>query len=166
MNCSWSKATLLAVQPRWGRDKEFQAILPLRGKVLNSWETERDRLFANNEIHDISVAIGVDPQRPERQSRSKRTALRKNLHPGRCRRRRFAHPGPIADTLFQALPTPDCQWQYLHCPPPAVSRRCASTWQKADPETFTPSTMVNSVAIEDKLRKDGAKDGAWSISRF
>ena len=44
-----------------GRDKEFQAILPLRGKVLNSWETERDRLFANNEIHDISVAIGVDP---------------------------------------------------------------------------------------------------------
>ena len=33
----------------------------LRGKVLNSWEVERDRLFANNEIHDIAVAIGVDP---------------------------------------------------------------------------------------------------------
>ena len=46
------------------RDKEFQAILPLRGKVLNSWETERDRLFANNEIHDIAVAIGVDPHGP------------------------------------------------------------------------------------------------------
>lgn len=46
---------------KMGRDKEFQAILPLRGKVLNSWEVERDRLFANNEIHDISVAIGVDP---------------------------------------------------------------------------------------------------------
>src|SRR3546814_19121773 len=44
-----------------GRDKEFQAILPLRGKVLNSWEVDRDRLFANNEIHDIAVAIGVDP---------------------------------------------------------------------------------------------------------
>ncbi|MEN9314303.1 MAG: topoisomerase subunit, partial [Pseudomonadota bacterium] len=46
---------------KMGRDKEFQAILPLRGKVLNTWETERDRLFANNEIHDIAVAIGVDP---------------------------------------------------------------------------------------------------------
>src|SRR5690606_10965535 len=45
---------------KMGRDKEFQAILPLRGKVLNTWETERDRLFANNEIHDIAVAIGVD----------------------------------------------------------------------------------------------------------
>ena len=43
------------------RDKEYQAILPLRGKVLNSWETDKDQLFSNAEIHDISVAIGVDP---------------------------------------------------------------------------------------------------------
>lgn len=49
---------------KMGRDKEFQAILPLRGKVLNAWEVDRDRLFANNEIHDISVAIGVDPHGP------------------------------------------------------------------------------------------------------
>jgi topoisomerase IV subunit B len=46
---------------KMGRDKEFQAILPLRGKVLNTWEVERDRLFGNAEVHDISVAIGVDP---------------------------------------------------------------------------------------------------------
>ena len=50
---------------KMGRDKESQAILPLRGKVLNTWEVERDRLFANNEIHDISVAIGVDPHGPQ-----------------------------------------------------------------------------------------------------
>ena len=43
------------------RDKQCQAILPLRGKVLNTFEVDRDRLFANNEIHDIAVAIGVDP---------------------------------------------------------------------------------------------------------
>jgi topoisomerase-4 subunit B len=49
---------------KMGRDKETQAILPLRGKVLNAWEVDRDRLFANNEIHDISVAIGVDPHGP------------------------------------------------------------------------------------------------------
>src|ERR1700743_2856479 len=49
---------------KMGRDKETQAILPLRGKVLNTWEVERDRLFANNEIHDIAVAIGVDPHGP------------------------------------------------------------------------------------------------------
>ena len=49
---------------KMGRDKECQAVLPLRGKVLNTWEVERDRLFANTEIHDISVAIGVDPHGP------------------------------------------------------------------------------------------------------
>ena len=49
---------------KMGRDKELQAILPLRGKVLNTWELEADRLFANTEIHDISVAIGVDPHGP------------------------------------------------------------------------------------------------------
>jgi topoisomerase-4 subunit B len=46
---------------KMGRDKEFQAVLPLRGKVLNTWEVDRDQLFKNNEVHDISVAIGVDP---------------------------------------------------------------------------------------------------------
>ncbi|WP_144329166.1 DNA topoisomerase IV subunit B [Tepidimonas charontis] len=50
---------------KMGRDKSFQAILPLRGKVLNAWEVERERLFANNEIHDIAVAIGVDPHGPD-----------------------------------------------------------------------------------------------------
>ena len=46
------------------RNKETQAILPLRGKVQNSWEIDADRLFANAEIHDIAVALGVDPHGP------------------------------------------------------------------------------------------------------
>jgi topoisomerase IV subunit B len=46
------------------RDKRFQAIFKMRGKALNSWEVERDRLFSNKEIHDIAVALGVDPHGP------------------------------------------------------------------------------------------------------
>lgn len=49
---------------KMGRDKHTQAILPLRGKVLNTWEVERDKLFANAEIHDIATAIGVEPHGP------------------------------------------------------------------------------------------------------
>ncbi|MDY0013331.1 MAG: DNA topoisomerase IV subunit B [Rhodocyclaceae bacterium] len=45
---------------KMARDKETQAILPLRGKVQNAWEIDADRLLANNEIHDIAVALGVD----------------------------------------------------------------------------------------------------------
>ncbi|MDP3704469.1 MAG: DNA topoisomerase IV subunit B [Legionellaceae bacterium] len=43
------------------RSKDFQAILPLRGKILNSWEVESNQVLASQEIHDISVAIGIDP---------------------------------------------------------------------------------------------------------
>ncbi len=43
------------------RNKDFQAILPLRGKILNSWEVESSEILASQEIHDISIAIGVDP---------------------------------------------------------------------------------------------------------
>ena len=43
------------------RSKDFQAILPLRGKILNTWEVESTQVLGSQEIHDISVAIGVDP---------------------------------------------------------------------------------------------------------
>jgi topoisomerase-4 subunit B len=43
------------------RDKEYQAILPLRGKILNTWEVDSSQVLASNEIHDISVAIGLEP---------------------------------------------------------------------------------------------------------
>jgi topoisomerase-4 subunit B len=52
---------------KMARNKETQAILPLRGKVQNSWEIEANRLFANAEIHDIAVALGVDPHAPTDQ---------------------------------------------------------------------------------------------------
>ena len=43
------------------RDREFQAIMPLRGKILNTWETAREQLFSSQEVHDISVAVGMEP---------------------------------------------------------------------------------------------------------
>ncbi|WP_426877824.1 DNA topoisomerase IV subunit B [Glaesserella parasuis] len=43
------------------RDKEFQAILSLRGKILNTWEVSPDQVLASTEVHDIAVALGIDP---------------------------------------------------------------------------------------------------------
>jgi topoisomerase-4 subunit B len=43
------------------RDRVFQAIMPLRGKILNTWEVEPDQVLASQEVHDISIAVGVDP---------------------------------------------------------------------------------------------------------
>ena len=44
-----------------GRNREYQAIMPLRGKILNTWEVEPTEVLGSQEVHDISVAIGVDP---------------------------------------------------------------------------------------------------------
>lgn len=43
------------------RDREFQAIMPLRGKILNTWEVDPEQVLGSQEVHDISVAIGVEP---------------------------------------------------------------------------------------------------------
>ena len=43
------------------RDREFQAIMPLRGKILNTWEVSSDQVLASQEVHDIAIAVGVDP---------------------------------------------------------------------------------------------------------
>jgi topoisomerase-4 subunit B len=43
------------------RDREFQAVMPLRGKILNTWEVDSEQILGSQEVHDISVAIGMDP---------------------------------------------------------------------------------------------------------
>ncbi len=43
------------------RDREFQAIMPLRGKILNTWEVDSGELLASDEVHNIAIALGVDP---------------------------------------------------------------------------------------------------------
>jgi topoisomerase-4 subunit B len=47
------------------RDREFQAVMPLRGKILNTWEVASGEILASQEVHDIAVAIGVDPASDE-----------------------------------------------------------------------------------------------------
>jgi topoisomerase-4 subunit B len=149
---------------KMGRNKETQAVLPLRGKVLNTWEVERDRLFANNEIHDIAVAIGVDPHGPD-DARPVRPALRQGLHPQRRRRRRLAHPGAAADAVLPPLPQADRAGHvYIARPPlfridaPARGKRPAAKLYALDEGELE--------AALDKLRKEGAREGSWTISRF
>ena len=150
---------------KMGRNKENQAILPLRGKVLNTWEVERDRLFANNEIHDISVAIGVDPHGPNDSpdlsglrygkicilsdadvDGSHIQVLLLTLF--------FRHFPKLIETghLFVARPP------LFRVDAPARGKKPASKAYALDEGELT--------AIIDKLRKDGVKEGGWSISRF
>ena len=150
---------------KMGRDKENQAVLPLRGKVLNTWEVDRDRLFANTEIHDISVAIGVDPHGPN--DTPDMTGLRYGkvciLSDADVDGSHiqvllltlfFRHFPKLIETghVFVARPP------LFRVDAPARGKKPASKAYALDEGELT--------AILDKLRKEGVREGAWSISRF
>jgi topoisomerase-4 subunit B len=150
---------------KMGREKEYQAILPLRGKVLNTWETDRDRLFANTEIHDIAVAIGVDPHGPAD------TPDLSNLRYGKiCILSDAdvdgAHIQVLLLTLFfRHFPRLiEAGNVYVARPPlfridvPAQGKRPLRKVYCLDEGELRHA--------EDKLRKDGLREGSWSISRF
>ncbi|MES2024109.1 MAG: DNA topoisomerase IV subunit B [Pseudomonadota bacterium] len=150
---------------KMGRDKEFQAILPLRGKVLNSWETERDRLFANNEIHDIAVAIGVDPH-----GKNDNVDL-SNLRYGRICILSDAdvdgsHIQVLLLTLFFKHFPQLIDRGHICIARPPLYRVDAPARGKKPVQKIYALDDGELEAIEDKLRKDGVKDTAWTISRF
>ncbi|NKE65214.1 type IIA DNA topoisomerase subunit B [Ramlibacter sp. RBP-2] len=150
---------------KMGRDKECQAVLPLRGKVLNTWEVERDRLFANTEIHDIAVAIGVDPHGPEDSPdlsglRYGKICILSDADVD------GSHIQVLLLTLFfRHFPKLiEAGHVFVARPPlfrvdaPARGKKPASKSYALDEGELT--------AILDKLRKEGVREGAWSISRF
>jgi topoisomerase-4 subunit B len=150
---------------KMGRDKEFQAILPLRGKVLNTWETERDRLFANNEVHDISVAIGVDPHNPDE------TVDLSNLRYGKiCILSDAdvdgAHIQVLLLTLFFKHFPQLIERGNVFVARPPLFRVDAPARGKKPAQKLYALDDGELEAILDKLRKDGVRETAWTISRF
>ncbi len=151
---------------KMGRNKEFQAVLPLRGKVLNSWEVEKDRLFANNEIHDIAVAIGVDPHGPNDNP---------DLSGLRYRRICILSDADVDGSHIQVLLLTlfyrhfprlvENGFVFIAKPPlfrvdvPAQGKRPARKLYCLDESELD--------AVQDKLvQKDGVKPASLSISRF
>ncbi len=82
------------------RDKDFQAIMPLRGKILNTWELEPAAISSSQEVHDISVALGVDPG----SAGSVAAALPQGLHPRGRGLRWAAHRNAAVRALPAAFP--------------------------------------------------------------
>ncbi|MBU3724249.1 MAG: type IIA DNA topoisomerase subunit B [Burkholderiaceae bacterium] len=150
---------------KMGRDKEFQAILPLRGKVLNTWETEKERLFANAEVHDIAVALGLDPHGVNDEINWA------NLRYGKvCILSDAdvdgAHIQVLLLTLFfKHFPQLVERGHVFVARPPlfrvdvnASGKRAARKIYALDEGELTH--------VLDKLKQEGLRETAWSISRF
>ena len=150
---------------KMGRNKETQAILPLRGKVLNSWEVERDRLFANNEIHDIAVAIGVDPHG------AADTPDLSGLRYGKICILSDAdvdgsHIQVLLLTLFFRRFPKVIESGHLYIAKPPLFRVDAPARGKKPAAKIYALDEGELTATLDRLRQEGCRETAWSISRF
>ena len=150
---------------KMGRDKETQAILPLRGKVLNTWEVERDRLFANNEIHDIAVAVGVDPHGPND------TPDFSGLRYGKVCILSDAdvdgsHIQVLLLTLFfRHFPQLVARGHVYVAKPPLYRVDAPARGRKPAAKIYALDEGELEATL-DKLRKEGARESSWTISRF
>jgi topoisomerase-4 subunit B len=147
------------------RDKQYQAILPLRGKALNTFEVERDRLFANNEIHDIAVAIGVDPHARGDDADLKGLRYAKIIIMADADVD-GSHIKVLLLTLFFRHFPALIERGHIHVANPPLYRIDVPAAGKRPARKLYALDDAELAAIEDRLTKEGVRAGAWSVGRF
>ena len=147
------------------RDKQYQAILPLRGKVLNTFEVDRDRLFANNEIHDIAVAIGVDPHRAYDEEDLKGLRYAKIIIMADADVD-GSHIKVLLLTLFFRHFPKLIDAGHVHVASPPLYRIDVAASGKRPARKLYALDDAELEAIEDRLAKEGIRPGGWSVGRF
>ena len=150
---------------KMGRAKEYQAILPLRGKVLNTLEVDKDRLFANNEVHDMAVAIGVDPHSPTDNPdvsglRYGKICILSDADVD-C-----SHIQVLLLTLFYKHFPKLIERGHIYIARPPLFRVDVPARGKKLAQKVYCLDVDELTRIQDKLLQDGVKENAWQVSRF
>ncbi|MDP3514379.1 MAG: toprim domain-containing protein, partial [Sulfuritalea sp.] len=151
---------------KMARNKETQAILPLRGKVLNSWEVEAGRLFANNEIHDIAVALGVDPHTADAvpdfsNLRYGKVVIMSDADVD------GAHIQTLLLTLFyRHFPGLIRNGHIFIAQPPLYRIDVPASGKKRPARRLYALDEGELVAIKDRLIKEGIREDAVEVGRF
>ena len=140
-------------------------MLPLRGKVLNTFEVEKDRLFANNEIHDISVAIGVDPHEPG--EKADLSGMRyAGIYIMADADVDGAHISTLLLTLFFRHFYQVIAAGKIYLAQPPLFRVDVPAQGKKPIRKLYALNEGELLGIEDRLRQEKVREGSWSISRF
>ena len=151
---------------KMARNKETQAILPLRGKVRNSWEVEAGRLFANNEIHDIAVALGVDPHTADVEPdlgnlRYGKVIIMSDADVD------GAHIQTLLLTLFYRHFPALIRHGHIHIAQPPLYRvDVPASGKKRPARRLYALDEGELLAIKDRLVKEGIRDDAIEVGRF
>ncbi|MGH8678822.1 MAG: DNA topoisomerase IV subunit B [Burkholderiales bacterium] len=148
------------------RDKEFQAILPLKGKPKNTWQDSPDTLYSNKEVEAIALAIGIDHHK-----------LSDSVDLSRLRYRRIniladadvdgAHIQVLLLTLFfRHFPQLIANGHVYVAQPPLFRIDVPAHGKNKPARKLYALDQLELEAIEAKLIDEGVKDGSWTVSRF
>lgn len=147
------------------RNKLTQAILPLRGKVLNSFEVERNRLFGNTEIHDIAVALGIDPHgwedSPDLSARRyDRIIIMADADVD------GSHIKVLLLTLFFTHFPALVRGGHICVATPPLFRIDVAAHGKRPARKHYALDAQELAGLEERMRAEGVRDGGWSVGRF
>ncbi|WP_068636403.1 DNA topoisomerase IV subunit B [Thauera butanivorans] len=151
---------------KMARNKETQAILPLRGKVQNAWEIDPDRLFANAEIHDIAVALGVDAHKADSEVdlsglRYGKVVIMSDADVD------GAHIQTLLLTLFfRHFPKLIESGHVYVAQPPLYRVDVPAQGKKRPPRRLYALDEGELTAIRDRLEQEGFRPDAIEIGRF
>ncbi|KXW58931.1 DNA topoisomerase IV subunit B [Ferrovum myxofaciens] len=150
---------------KMARNKLTQAILPLRGKVLNSFEVEQGRLFANTEIHDIAVALGIDPHARGdpvdlSQRRYDRIIIMADADVD------GSHIKVLLLTLFFTHFPALVSGGHICVANPPLYRLDVSAQGKRPARKLYALDEAELVGLEERLKTEGVRSGGWTVGRF
>ncbi|HLX23347.1 MAG TPA: DNA topoisomerase IV subunit B [Usitatibacter sp.] len=150
-----------------GRDRQYQAILPLKGKVLNTFEVDAAELYANTEVHDIAVALGIDPHAADAAD-----AVLDGLRYGKVIIMADAdvdgsHIQTLLLTLFYRHFPKLIEKGHVHvAQAPLYSIRVAPHGKMKSEKRIYALDDLEREAVLEKLRDDGVRDTLIHVGRF
>ena len=150
-----------------GRDRQYQAILPLKGKVLNTFEVAPTELYANTEVHDIAVALGIDPHANDAPD-----AVLENLRYGKVIIMADAdvdgsHIQTLLLTLFyRHFPKLIAKGHVYIAQAPLYSIRVAPHGKVKSEQRLYALDDAEREQILEKLHDEGVRDSLVHIGRF
>jgi topoisomerase-4 subunit B len=148
------------------RDKEFQAVLPLKGKPKNTWQDSADTLYANKEIEAIALAIGVDHHKADDAVDLSGLRYRKVIILADADVD-GAHIQVLLLTLFfRHFPKLIEAGNVFVAQPPLFRIDVPSAGKGKPARKLYALDRQELAAMEEKLIDDGVREGAWTVSRF
>lgn len=149
-----------------GRDKETQAILPLRGKGMNSWEVAQSQILANQEIHNIAVSLAIDPHKLDSDVDMSTLRYGKIIILSDADDDGSHIQALLLTLFFRHFPKIIQHGHVYIAQPPLFRVDVPAQGKSKPPRKLYALDQAELDILEARLRQEGIKEGSWTISRF